>query len=303
MVCLHCGVVQERVFDSHLEKRLFGEAGDEARKRADVGEEDEELATGMSAAPYKPTGAVDLAPGVMAISKGAPSRRLAASLSAKNKATVEAEEKLAHYCESMRLTGSLRETCRGLYRDLCNARKEKSHSARGCRTDAVLAAVVYLGCKRDGHARTFREISRETGVSQQDIRTGYRLLVRTLPQELTHAERTNPAGLVSRICDTLNLPFAISRRAEDLARKAEQYVEGRQPGSVAAAAVYIVLRNAPQGDQRTDMQIADAANVTPSTVRIVADTILKHLDEINGTIVPSAAAAAAATAIATAEPS
>ena len=82
VVCSKCGCVLERIHDSHLEKRLFGEAGDEGRKRADVDMTPDkllggpELATSVGKVPWKPGS--ETAPGVRSrVAAAAPSRKIA----------------------------------------------------------------------------------------------------------------------------------------------------------------------------------------------------------------------------------
>jgi transcription initiation factor TFIIIB Brf1 subunit/transcription initiation factor TFIIB len=100
VVCQKCGLVLERVFDSHAEKRVF-EASDEVKKRADMDPVEgmniggPELATTVGGL-FKPTGTSDLSPGVHArAAAGAPSRKLAA-VSPPPTPTLTAMTKLTH---------------------------------------------------------------------------------------------------------------------------------------------------------------------------------------------------------------
>jgi transcription initiation factor TFIIIB Brf1 subunit/transcription initiation factor TFIIB len=149
-------------------------------------------------------------------------------------------------------------------------KEEQKKSLRGCRTDAMLCAIVFLGCRREATPRTLREISRETGVNQGDIRVAYKALLKIMPapaQVISAA--TAPRELIARICEKVEIPFQVTAKAQGATDLVAPFVEGRQPGTVAAAVVSIVCKHfgGARLFERSDQAIADAANISPSTLK------------------------------------
>jgi len=84
---------------------------------------------------------------------------------------------------------------------------------------------------------------------------------------LATAEATTPA-LVDRVCSRLDDPVAADTRdqARGFARRAElSHTINRQPGSIAAGAVYAAC--GLNGEKRTQSEVAAASGVAVTTVR------------------------------------
>jgi hypothetical protein len=62
-----------------------------------------------------------------------------------------------------------------------------------CKKDSIVAAIIYMACKEEGVPRTFKEISKETEISEKEIRKYYRALNKILPKG---TGRTSASDLV-----------------------------------------------------------------------------------------------------------
>lgn len=69
---------------------------------------------------------------------------------------------------------------------------------RGTKKEAIIAAVLYMACKEELVPRTFKELAKETGIKEKDIRKFYRNLSQLLPKTVNTAQAVSPVDLVVR---------------------------------------------------------------------------------------------------------
>jgi len=69
---------------------------------------------------------------------------------------------------------------------------------RGTKKEAIIAAVLYMACKEEQVPRTFKELAKETGIKEKDIRKFYRNLTQLLPKTVNTAQAVSPVDLVVR---------------------------------------------------------------------------------------------------------
>eukprot|EP01105_Mastigella_eilhardi_P005511 TRINITY_DN1720_c0_g1_i1.p1 TRINITY_DN1720_c0_g1~~TRINITY_DN1720_c0_g1_i1.p1 ORF type:complete len:327 (+),score=92.31 TRINITY_DN1720_c0_g1_i1:178-1158(+) len=272
MVCTHCGFVSRtQVIDEGQEWRDFTDSNKDSSRITKQDRFNTELSTTISAAVFRsstdPTN-----PG--------PARhtfvgRKQESAEQRNRHT--AFEKLTSLADVMSLSAQILDNAKELYTIL----DEKRAKLRGCRNDPVMCAILYLSCKKSQHPRTFREISKDTGISERDIKSAYRTLEKLLPSGGDEHKHTSPSALVERICQSLNLPFSVTSAAQRVADRAAQYVEGRAPASIAATAIFITCKNPTDpAHQRTEKEIATSANISVTTIKSVYTDLAEHQDEL-----------------------
>eukprot|EP00029_Vermamoeba_vermiformis_P011580 TRINITY_DN6401_c0_g1_i1.p1 TRINITY_DN6401_c0_g1~~TRINITY_DN6401_c0_g1_i1.p1 ORF type:complete len:313 (-),score=68.79 TRINITY_DN6401_c0_g1_i1:198-1136(-) len=254
IVCANCGVVMsERVIDEGREWRNFSDS-DKDRSRAEgVDEFINELTTDISRSPNA-TG--DLA----RMSKV--QNRIALDSNARN--LVSAFEKIGHYAEVMKLPNNIRNKAKSLYKQF---EEKRSKTMRGTKKEAIIAAVLYMACKEELVPRTFKELAKETGIKEKDIRKFYRNLAALLPKTVNTAQAVSPVDLVNRFCSKLKLPHEIVTAACAVADKATPQLEGKSPSSIAAASILMVTKLSDQ--KRWEKDIAEAASISPTTIRNV----------------------------------
>jgi len=156
--------------------------------------------------------------------------------------------------------------------------ENKQKTVRGSRSDAVVCSVLYIACKEEGVPRTFRELSKETGVKEKEIRKMYSTVTKELPKTAKTAAAVAPADLVLRFCSKLQLSPDVVTSAMEIARKAAPKLEGKSPSSIAAASILLATKSSDQARMARD--IAKAASIATSTVQKVYSELLQWPDEL-----------------------
>lgn len=146
---------------------------------------------------------------------------------------------------------------------------------RGRSIKLVSCSVVYLSCRKLEIPRTLDEFARESDFSRRDIGRTYRFLKRELSMKL---KPTKPQKYIQKFCNELGLRGEVKRYATDIINKAEEkgMISGKGPTGLAAAAIYIA--SIKESDKRTQVEIAEAADVTEVTVRNRYKEIVEELE-------------------------
>jgi len=135
---------------------------------------------------------------------------------------------------------------------------------RGRSLEGFAAATVYATCRTAEISRTVEEIVADAKASAAELRAAYDALNRELGLPTGPID---PEEYLARFASDLDVPREVEQRARDLAERAheEHLVAGRNPAGVAAACLYTAA------DERayplTQREAADAADVTPVTLR------------------------------------
>jgi transcription initiation factor TFIIB len=166
--------------------------------------------------------------------------------------------------------------------------EEKRPKSMRYKTDAIVAAIIYMACKEEDYPRTFKELSRQTDIIEKEIRKYYRVVSKLLERQ---EKRTSPSELVNRFCSKLGLPWPVITKAQYVADQAMQFVEGKSPSSIAAASILFVCKL--ENEKRYEKDIADAASISPTTIRNVYKDLLPHQD----VLMPKGTSAAAKEAL------
>ncbi len=151
----------------------------------------------------------------------------------------------------------------------------KAKLIRGHSIDGIVAASIYLACRRKETPVTFKEVSSLANVDHKEFGRCVRLL-------LTRLNLRNPPSdyraLIFRLGADLDLTIPTRRRATEIveAAKSKGVLIGKNPMSIAAAAIYIAAIQT--GERRTQQQIASAARTTPVTIRHRFKELVKVLD-------------------------
>lgn len=198
------------------------------------------------------------------------------SLSTASRNLLSGFDKIGHISEMLSLPDKIKSKAKDLFTQFEEKRKK---SMRGSKADAIIAAIIYRTCKEAKVPRTFKEITRETGIDEKEIRKFYRYLCQLVPAT-DNTERTSAADLVSRFCSHLGLSHQIATVAIAAAQQGQHYVEGKCPSSIAAAAILLVSRLS--NEKRWEKDIAAVANISPTTVR----NCYRELVAFQSTILP-----------------
>lgn len=140
--------------------------------------------------------------------------------------------------------------------------------------EKILAASMYMACRKHNVPRTLDEIEDATKVGRKDIIKTSKLLASRLGMKLAP---TSPQEYVSRFCAKLKLQKQVEEHARKIIKKAleKDITSGRGPTGIAASAIYIAAILCD--DKKTQKDIAEATGVTEVTLRVRYKEIAKEL--------------------------
>ena len=135
---------------------------------------------------------------------------------------------------------------------------------RGRSISGMLCSSLYAACRDTGTPRTIKDVASAANIKKKDIARCYRLLVNELELKMPVADSVQ---CVARIASTINISEKTKRYAVQVIQSAQKSEEsaGKDPMGLAAAALY--LSCVTNGEDKTQRDIAEAANVTEVTIR------------------------------------
>ncbi len=189
---------------------------------------------------------------------------------ARESSLISALSEIRRLSSKMGLPEHVKERAAAIYRQVV-----EKNLVRGRSIKIVSCAVVYIACRKLGIPRTLDEFAKETDYDRKEIGRTYRFLKWELKMKL---KPTKPQKYIQKFCNELGLGGDVKRLAEKIINEAEEkeLLSGKGPTGLAAAAIYIASIKA--GDRRTQIEIAEVADVTEVTVRNRYKDLVKKLD-------------------------
>jgi transcription initiation factor TFIIB len=147
---------------------------------------------------------------------------------------------------------------------------------RGRSLEGFAAAAVYATCRVRSLSRTVDAIAAVARADERELRVAYDALNRDLGLPTGPVD---PREYLPRYATALDLPQRVEGRATDLATVAVDsgYATGKNPSGVAAGCLYLAAREA--GIDCTQANAAEAADVSPVTVRHTYQALNERTDE------------------------
>ena len=135
---------------------------------------------------------------------------------------------------------------------------------RGRSISALIAAALYAACRDTETPRTLNDVGQAANIKRKDIARCYRLLLRELDLKMPVV---NSIQCISRIASKIGISEKTRRSAILVLKEAQDSHEsaGKDPMGLAASALY--LSCVKNGEDLTQRDIAEAANVTEVTIR------------------------------------
>ncbi len=167
---------------------------------------------------------------------------------------------LDRICSYLSIPRNTREECAMWYR-----KAAAKGMVRGRSIEGVVAAVVYLVCKKQQTPKTLEELADASGVTVKDIGRSYRFLCRRLGLRMPVA---TPIDYVPRFASKLGVSGETEAKAVEILKEAIEkgVTSGRGPTGTAAAALYLAGKSTD--DKRTQRNIAEKlTGVTETTIR------------------------------------
>ncbi|MFX1379313.1 MAG: transcription initiation factor IIB family protein [Promethearchaeota archaeon] len=140
----------------------------------------------------------------------------------------------------------------------------KKKLLRGRSINAMVAACLYLACKRKKLPRTLQEILNEASVNAKDVRRSYTTLIRELK---LNPPSTNPVNLIPKYMSDLRLNSEIEQLTTKIlnAYRSKFSIGGKDPKGLCAGAIYLACRL--KDKEVTQQQIVQVIGVTEVTLR------------------------------------
>jgi transcription initiation factor TFIIB len=143
---------------------------------------------------------------------------------------------------------------------------DKHGLVRGGKSAKVaLAASLYVASRLGGESIILGHIARAAQIPKRDLARRYRFLAMKLDLRMPLQDL---ATCVSKLARQINVNVStrqVATRIADEAKKKKGKISGRNPMSIAAAALYVACLL--EGEKKTQREIAEAADVTALTVR------------------------------------
>lgn len=286
--CRSCGlVINERLLDLGTEWRTFqSDEGDDPNRAGHAANPllDGEQGTSIGAG-GKGAGALNIA-----LSR-AQNRN---STSAADKVMILVMSSLDRYCERLSLTASVSNRAKELfkrYQDHLTLKKtsaegepEKYVRSRALREEEIneiIASSLFIACRNEKAARTFKEICGLTKVPKKNVGATVKKMELSLEGAKTSYVRTTD-DFVTRFCTFLNLPREISKAADAVATAMQnhQSVYGKTYTTVAAASIYIVTQLSADEHKRTPKEVSEVTGVADVTIRSTYRLVYPFIENV-----------------------
>ena len=135
---------------------------------------------------------------------------------------------------------------------------------RGRSISALIASALYAACRDTETPRTLKDVSDAGNIPKKDIARCYRMIYHELELKMPVVD---PTQCIAKIASKLGIAEKTKRNASKVLKIAKEHEEssGKDPMGLAAAALY--LSCVKNGENITQRDIAEAANVTEVTIR------------------------------------
>lgn len=171
---------------------------------------------------------------------------------------------------------SVREQACRLYRTI--RREDLIH---GRSIEGMAAATVYATSRCNQSPMLLKDVASVARVSVQHVQRCYDVLNQEL--ELAVPPRP-PVAFVPRLASTLDVDDPTRRTARTLATAVREDcdVVGSHPAGVAGACLYVASQETNTGQSVPQLRVADAATVSPKTIRSHASTVRENAPDQHG---------------------
>jgi transcription initiation factor TFIIB len=143
--------------------------------------------------------------------------------------------------------------------------------ARGRAVSGLIAASIYISCREISAPRTLNDIAAASNIKRKQLAKAYRFLVMELDIKVPLADQTK---CIAKVANKANLSEKTKRLAirmmDEIKRKDNGddvllFPAGKNPMSLAATIIYLSCLKT--GENKTQVDIAEAAGITEVTIR------------------------------------
>ena len=128
----------------------------------------------------------------------------------------------------------------------------------------MIAAALYAACRDTETSRTLKDVAQVSNIKKKEISRCYRLIYRELDLKMPVVDSIQ---CIARISSRLEITEKIKRYAIKILKSSQEHQRsaGKDPMGLAAAALY--LSCITNGENKSQRDLAEAANVTSVTIR------------------------------------
>lgn len=291
LICANCGLVlQQRSIDQSSEWRTFSNDDQGNDDPSRVGDGPNALLNGAQLNTSIAFGDGGLR------SKDLHRAQNKVNLDKGNKSLLQAYKQIGALCDGWELPNAVSDTAKHIYKDA-----DESRLFKGKSQEALIAGCVFLACRRNGLARSFREVMELTKVSKKEIGRTFKLLEQFLMKR--DKNKTDSTSMVGggvvvaneqykgsgisdprdhciRWCNSLELNQRTTNVAYALMDKMMNtgLLAGRSPLSAAGACIYMACGIMSQ--PKTLREVHWVAMVSETTIRSSYRDLLQNLDKL-----------------------
>ncbi|UCD02153.1 MAG: transcription initiation factor IIB [Promethearchaeota archaeon] len=140
----------------------------------------------------------------------------------------------------------------------------KKKMLRGRSINAMVAACLYVACRKKQLPRTLQEITNEASANAKDVRRSYSTLIREFNLK---SPSTDPVALIPRYINDLKLDSETERLTMKILNsyKKKFSISGKDPKGLCAGAIYLASKI--KNKDLTQQQIVESIGVTEVTLR------------------------------------
>ena len=153
--------------------------------------------------------------------------------------------------------------------------------SRGRLLSGLVAASIYIACREMSTPRTLKDIAAASNIKRKQLAKAYTLLYIELDIKVPLADQTR---CIAKVANKANLSEKTKRLAirimDEIKRKDDGMVSaGKNPMALAGTILYLSCLKT--GENRTQVDIAQAAGVTEVTIRNRSKELRTKLEELS----------------------
>ncbi|KAF7999472.1 hypothetical protein HF325_006148 [Metschnikowia pulcherrima] len=206
----------------------------------------------------------------------------------KDNALAAAYAKISQMCDGYQLPKIVQDGAKEVYKLVY---EEKP--LRGKSQESIMAAAIFIGCRKAKVARTFKEIWALTNVPKKEIGKVFKIMrlviqeknetnpnAYSLIKDSEQTTQTSAEDLIRRFCSHLGLSNEITNAAEHIARKCKGsgILAGRSPITIAATVIY--MASLIFGSEVSPSKIANKTGVSDGTIKTSYKVLYEQRDKL-----------------------
>ena len=155
--------------------------------------------------------------------------------------------------------------------------KKKFIIIRGKNRKIIIAACVYLACRKNKHTRTLKEIAKLFVITSKELSRGCKTFMTLINSSTSMISTNHPEHFITRLCNDLKLNKFHTNQAIDISRNATKLniASSHTPFSIALSSI-LIMANENKIESITKTNIAIKFNISETTLTKTIATLEKY---------------------------